>query len=236
MLNVESLSCGYGDILAVQDVSFTAGAGEISALLGANGAGKSSTIMCLAGHVAARSGTVTFGGELITDCPAQQRVAKGIALVPEGRRVFTELSVEENLTVGGHTTSSTQLGENLERTYVHFPRLAERKGQLARSLSGGEQQMLAIGRALMAEPQLIMIDELSLGLMPKAIDDCYLVLEHLRANGLSILLVEQNTSRVLEFADRVYVLESGQTSWEGTSAEAKTNPALLEAYLGSIPD
>ncbi len=235
MLSVENLTCGYGDILAVRDVSIAAEAGKISALLGANGAGKSSTIMCLAGHVSARSGRIIFCGEEIKTCPAAERPKKGIALVPEGRRVFAELTVEENLIVGGHTTSADHLKANLEQAFGYFPRLAERKSQLARSLSGGEQQMLAIGRALMAEPKLILIDELSLGLMPRAIEDCYAVLESLRSDGLSILLVEQNTSRVLDIADRVYVLESGEKSWEGSGQEAKSNASLLEAYLGSAP-
>ncbi|NNF77524.1 MAG: ABC transporter ATP-binding protein [Rhizobiales bacterium] len=233
MLTVDNLTCGYGDIMAVHGLSFAAGKGEIFAMLGANGAGKTSTIMCLAGHVAATSGRVTLNGTNITDLPAQARVGHGMALVPEGRRVFAELSVEENLVVGGHTIAGPALSANLERIFGHFPRLAERKTQAAGSLSGGEQQMLAIGRALMANPQLVLIDELSLGLMPKAIDACYEVLQALKADGLSILLVEQNTTRVLDIADQVIVLESGVKSWEGTGVEADGNAALLEAYLGT---
>ena len=233
MLSVENLTCGYGDIKAVQELSFTAGKGEIFAMLGANGAGKTSTIMCLAGHVAAMSGKIMLSGAEITGLPARARVSSGMALVPEGRRVFADLSVEENLVVGGHTVGGPALAANLERIFGHFPRLAERKTQAAGSLSGGEQQMLAIGRALMADPELVLIDELSLGLMPKAIDSCYEVLQALKADGLSILLVEQNTTRVLDIADRVIVLESGVKSWEGTGAEADGNTALLEAYLGS---
>ena len=233
MLKVDNLTCGYGDIQAVQGLSLAAGKGEIFAMLGANGAGKTSTIMCLAGHVAAMAGSVTLNGADVTKLPAQARVGHGMALVPEGRRVFAELSVEENLVVGGHTVRTAEMNANLERIFGHFPRLAERKTQAAGSLSGGEQQMLAIGRALMANPQLVLIDELSLGLMPKAIDACYAVLQALKADGLSILLVEQNTTRVLDIADRVIVLESGVKSWEGTGAEADGNAALLEAYLGT---
>ncbi len=230
MLTVTNLTCGYGDILATRDVSFTVSEGNIYALLGTNGAGKTSTIMCLAGHVEAKSGSITFGEVSLLDVPAHDRIDHGLALVPEGRRVFGDLTVEENLIIGGHTISAAKLFANLDRIFDYFPRLAERKQQAAGSLSGGEQQMLAIGRALMADPKLIMIDELSLGLMPRAIDDCYAVLEHLRSEGLTILLVEQNTSRVLDIADRVCVLESGQRSWEG--ADAKGNTALLNAYLG----
>lgn len=233
MLSVENLTCGYGDIQAVQDLSFASGAGEIFAMLGANGAGKTSTIMCLAGHVGAMSGRIMLNDAEITHLPAQARVGHGMALVPEGRRVFADLTVEENLVVGGHTVEAAALSANLERIFGHFPRLAERKTQAAGSLSGGEQQMLAIGRALMANPQLVLIDELSLGLMPKAIDACYDVLQALKADGLSILLVEQNTTRVLDIADQVIVLESGVKSWEGTGAEADGNAALLEAYLGT---
>lgn len=233
MLTVDTLTCGYCDITAVHGLSFAVGKGEIFAMLGANGAGKTSTIMCLAGHVAATGGSVALNGSDITKLPAQARIGHGMALVPEGRRVFAELSVEENLVVGGHTVGTRELAANLERIFGHFPRLGERKTQAAGSLSGGEQQMLAIGRALMANPQLVLIDELSLGLMPKAIDACYEVLQALKADGLSILLVEQNTTRVLDIADQVIVLESGVKSWEGTGAEADGNAALLEAYLGT---
>jgi len=232
MLEVEGLSCAYGDILAVEDLSFSVAAGELFALIGANGAGKTTTLMALAGLVPVRAGRVRLSGREITQVPAHRRPGHGIALVPEGRRVFAELSVDENLTVGGTRLDARALAEARGRVHALFPRLAERRGQRAASLSGGEQQMLAIGRALVAEPALLLVDELSLGLMPKAIDECYAALGRLKADGLAILLVEQSTDRALHAADRVAVLESGRLAWSGTGAEALGDSALVEAYLG----
>ena len=232
MLEVAALTCGYGDILAVEDLSFRVGKGELFALIGANGAGKTTTIMALAGLVPARSGTVRLGGEDITGVPAHRRVEQGIALVPEGRRVFADLTVDENLAVGATRRSRRELEESRARVHDLFPRLAERRRQQAGSLSGGEQQMLAIGRAMMARPALLLVDELSLGLMPKAIDECYAALGALRSEGLAILLVEQSTDRALHAADRVAVLESGRPAWSGTGSEALGDSALVEAYLG----
>lgn len=236
MLTVAGITCGYGDIIAVEDLSFTVGAGEIFGLIGANGAGKSTTIMALAGLIPLRSGQIMLGGTEVTGVPAHLRVRHGLALVPEGRRVFADLSVDENLTVGGSILDRNTLERNRERVFGIFPRLAERKAQLAGSLSGGEQQMLAIGRALMAEPRVLLVDELSLGLMPKAVDECYRVLERLKGDGLAILLVEQSTDRVLHVADRVAVLESGRLAWSGTGAEAADNDAIVAAYLGLAGD
>jgi branched-chain amino acid transport system ATP-binding protein len=177
-------------------------------------------------------GRAVFEGEEITALPARARVRRGIAVVPEGRRLFPDLSVAENLTVGGYARPAAAATLKRQKVFELFPRLAERRGQLAGSLSGGEQQMLAIGRALMAEPRFLMIDELSLGLMPKMVDLCYQAVGRLKAEGMTILLVEQSTARALDVADRVCVLESGRSVWQGAAAEARKDPAMIEAYLG----
>ena len=233
MLKVKGLTCGYGDLDVVRNLSFEIAKGEIFALIGANGAGKTSTLMCLAGHVQRKTGTVTLADTDIAGLPVHDRVGKGLAIVPEGRRIFPDLTVDENLTVGGHCRTGTDLDEARKRVRTMFPRLAERADQLAGSLSGGEQQMLAIGRALMSGPQVLMVDELSLGLMPKMVDECYLALTALRDQGLTILLVEQNTEKAFSVADRVLVLESGEAGWTGTAKEAMSNSAIIDAYLGT---
>ena len=232
MLEVTGLTCGYGDITAVEDLSFTVEPGEIFGLIGANGAGKTTTIMALSGLVPVRAGTVRLGGRDITDAPAHTRTGHGMALVPEGRRVFAELTVDENLTIGGTRLDTRALEQNRARVFDTFPRLSERRRQLAGSLSGGEQQMLAIGRAVMASPSVLLVDELSLGLMPIMVDECYRVLRALQADGLAILLVEQSTERVLHAANRIAVLESGRLAWTGTGAQAADNTAIVDAYLG----
>ena len=233
MLEVIGLSCGYGEILAVENLSFTVGGGELFGMIGANGAGKSATIMALAGLIPVRAGEVRLAGCNITAMPARDRVRNGIALVPEGRRVFADLTVDENLTVGGTRLNGSALAHNRANVFETFPRLADRRRQVAGSLSGGEQQMLAIGRAMMAAPTVLLIDELSLGLMPIVIDECYRVLSRLREAGVAIVLVEQSTERVLQTADRLAVLESGRKKWEGTNVEAASQRSILEAYLGS---
>jgi branched-chain amino acid transport system ATP-binding protein len=232
MLEVTGLTCGYGDIVAVDNLSFTLEPGEILGLIGANGAGKTTTILALAGLIPLRAGTIRLDGSDITAVPAHDRVNHGIALVPEGRRVFADLTVDENLTVGGTRLNRAALERGRAQVFGTFPRLAERRRQLAGSLSGGEQQMLAIGRAVMAEPSVLLVDELSLGLMPIAVDECYRVLGALQADGLAILLVEQSTERVLHAANRIAVLESGRLAWTGTGAEASRNSAIVDAYLG----
>ena len=232
MLEVSGLTCGYGDITAVDGLSFNVGKGEIFGLIGANGAGKTTTIMALAGLIPVRAGTVRLEGSDITHVPAHARAALGLALAPEGRRVFAELTVDENLTVGGARLERRALEQGRARVYQTFPRLAGRRRQLAGSLSGGEQQMLAIGRAVMAAPSLLLVDELSLGLMPIAVDECYRVLAALQDDGLAILLVEQSTERVLHAASRIAVLESGRLAWTGTGAEATRDSAVVAAYLG----
>jgi branched-chain amino acid transport system ATP-binding protein len=233
MLRLERLSCGYGAIRAVEDLSIDVPAGSVLALLGPNGAGKTSTIMAIMGHTTVHAGRILFEGRDITRDPAVTRARLGIALVPEGRRPFFDLTVEENLTVGGYCRSMARDTINRERVYDVFPLLRERRKQLAGSMSGGEQQMLAMGRALMVEPKLILIDELSLGLMPKMVDLCFEALDRLRRSGLTIVLVEQNTTRALEIAESVCILTSGSIVFSGPAAAARADPALFETFLSS---
>ena len=232
MLEVDGLTCGYGDITAVESLSFTVAPGEIFGLIGANGAGKTSSILALAGLIPIRAGNVRLKGQDLTAVPAHDRIGHGLALVPEGRRVFADLTVDENLTVGGSKLDKAALEKNRARVFEAFPRLADRRRQGAGSLSGGEQQMLAIGRGMMADPQVLLIDELSLGLMPIAVDECYRVLSRLQQDGIAILLVEQSTERVLQAANRIAVLESGRLAWTGSGAEAIGNSSIVESYLG----
>ncbi len=232
MLRLEQLTCGYGAFSAVHALDLEIDNGAVHALIGANGAGKSSTLMAIAGHVTVQSGRILYREHDVGVLPVAQRVRRGIAVAPEGRRLFSDLSVDENLAVGGYAFDKAENREARERVLSLFPRLAERLSQAAGSLSGGEQQMLAIGRALMANPSLLLIDELSLGLMPKAIDACYAALKTLNAEGMTILLVEQSTERALAIAGRVTVLESGRAVWDGTAAEARADTTLVDAYLG----
>jgi len=232
MLTLDGLSCGYGAVRAVHDLSFDLPAGTLLALLGPNGAGKTSTIMAIMGHVAVKRGAMRFDGRDLAALPARARARLGIALVPEGRRLFPDLTVAETLTVGGYSRTGADDARNRERVYALFPRLAERQGQLAGSLSGGEQQMLALGRALMVEPKLLLIDELSLGLMPKMVDLCVGALRDLNRDGLTMLVVEQNTARALDLADRVCVLAAGRAVFQGSAAEARRDPNLFARYFG----
>jgi branched-chain amino acid transport system ATP-binding protein len=232
MLALEKLSCGYGSVEAVRDVSFDVPAGSIFALLGPNGAGKTSTIMAIMGHVDIHGGQILLEGKDISGRAAVDRVGLGIALVPEGRQLFSDLTVDENLTVGGYAKPSTRDAVKRDRVFSYFPRLAERRTQLSGSLSGGEQQMLAIGRALMAEPRLLLVDELSLGLMPKMVDLCLDVLLRLKREGLTVLLVEQNTARALDVADKVCVMSSGVQIYQGTATEAKATGSMFATFLG----
>jgi len=232
MLRLESLSCGYGEMTVVHGLTLNVPDGEITALLGANGAGKSSTIMCIAGHVAVIGGRIIYQEMDITQATPMERVSAGIAVVPEGRRLFPSLTVEENLVVGGYSRPRGFTREGIDQVLALFPRLGERLGQLAGSLSGGEQQMLSIGRAMMSRPQMLLIDELSLGLMPKIIDICYEAITELKRDGLTILLIEQSTQRALEVADRVCVLESGKVVWKDTAEKARDSAQLIDAILG----
>ena len=232
MLKLENLSCGYGSVEAVRGVSFDVPAGSIFALLGPNGAGKTSTIMAIMGHVDIHRGRILLEGEDITSRRAIDRAGLGVALVPEGRQLFSDLTVEENLTVGGYARPAAHDATKRERVFGYFPRLGERRAQLAGSLSGGEQQMLAIGRALMAEPRLLLVDELSLGLMPKMVDLCLDVLGRLKREGLTVVLVEQNTALALDVADKVSVMASGVQIYQGTPAEAKAAGSMFTTFLG----
>ena len=234
LLDLRHFSCGYGEMTAVRDLSFAVDAGQILALLGPNGAGKTSTILAVMGHVQIKAGTLSVDGRDITRMPALARSELGLALVPEGRRLFSDLTVAENLTVGGYSRSRVDEKRNLARVFDLFPRLFERRAQLAASLSGGEQQMLAIGRALMSMPKLLLVDELSLGLMPKMVDLCLDALKRLNKEGLAILLVEQNTSRALDIADQVCVLTSGRSVFTGPAEAARRDVDLLHSYTGVV--
>jgi branched-chain amino acid transport system ATP-binding protein len=232
MLKLEKLNCGYGSVEAVHDVSLEVPAASVFALLGPNGAGKTSTIMAIMGHVDIHGGRIIIEGEDITRRSAIDRVGLGISLVPEGRQLFSDLTVDENLTAGGYARPIGRDAEKRERVFGLFPRLYERRSQMAASLSGGEQQMLAIGRALMAEPRLLLVDELSLGLMPKMVDLCLDALLKLKREGMTIVLVEQNTARALDVADQVCVLSSGAQVYRGTAAEAKAAGSMFATFLG----
>jgi branched-chain amino acid transport system ATP-binding protein len=232
MLKLENLSCGYGSVEAVHDLSFEVPSGSVFALLGPNGAGKTSAIMAIMGHVDIHGGRIALEGEDITRRRAIDRVGLGVSLVPEGRQLFSDLTVDENLTVGGYARPVHRDAAKRERVFGLFPRLSERRTQLAGSLSGGEQQMLAIGRALMAEPRLLLVDELSLGLMPKMVDLCLDALLRLKREGLTILLVEQNTARALDVADKVCVMSSGVQVYQGTAFEAKAAGSMFATFLG----
>jgi len=233
MLTLEKLDCGYGSVEAVHGLSFDVAAGSVFALLGPNGAGKTSTIMAIMGHVDIQGGQIVLDGADITRRRAIDRVALGISLVPEGRQLFSDLTVDENLTAGGYARPFAKDAAKRDRVFGYFPRLFERRAQMAGSLSGGEQQMLAIGRALMAEPRLLLVDELSLGLMPKMVDLCLDALMQLKREGLTIVLVEQNTARALDVADQVCVLSSGVQVFRGSAAEARAAGSMFATFLGT---
>ena len=232
MLEVNDLHVYYGSIHAVKGVSFTVDKGEIVTLIGANGAGKSTTLNTIAGILPARRGSVEFQGEGILGVPAHKMVKKGIALCPEGRRVFTQMTVEENLQMGGYTRTDAENADTMEDVYGHFPRLRERAYQVAGTLSGGEQQMLAMGRALMGRPDLIMLDEPSMGLAPILVDEIFSIIKSLNDNGTTVLLVEQNASMALSIADRAYVLETGRIVKEGSGSDLLRDDDVRRAYLG----
>ena len=232
MLQLEGFGCGHGLVQAVRGLDLRVDAGQLVALLGPNGAGKTSTVMAIAGHVEVQAGRIRLEGADITTASPMERTRRGIALAPEGRRIFADLSVAENLLVGGYTRSVGDAKVVEERVLGLFPRLRERYRQRAGSLSGGEQQMLAIGRALMPGPKLLLIDELSLGLMPAAVDRCFEVVRELTRQGLGILLVEQNTRRALAAADHVVVLVSGRAVYAESGVQARRDPALVDSFLG----
>ncbi|MDQ5848078.1 MAG: ABC transporter ATP-binding protein [Pseudomonadota bacterium] len=234
LLKVENLELAYGEVSAVRDLSFEVAEGEIVALIGANGAGKSTTMRGVAGAMLPRRGKIVFGGEDVTHMPSHRRVLAGIALVPEGRRVFPALTVRENLEMGGFKFRGdrARMRTQLERMLEMFPRLRERSGQPAGTLSGGEQQMLALSRALMSEPRLLCMDEPSLGLAPLVVQDIFRSIRAVNAIGTSILLVEQNARYALETASRGYVLQTGAIIAAGACADLKLDERVKEAYLG----
>lgn len=232
MLKVDDLHVYYGSIHAVKGISFDVEEGEIVTLIGANGAGKSTTLNTVAGLLPASSGTIEFEGENIVDVPAHKMVSKGIAMCPEGRRIFTEMSVRENLEMGAFTRDDDEAHEMRKEVYKHFPRLKERKSQSGGTLSGGEQQMLAMGRALMSKPKLLMLDEPSMGLAPILVQEIFDIIRTLHEQGTTILLVEQNAQMALSIANRAYVLETGRISMQGDANELLHDKRVREAYLG----
>ena len=232
MLNVENINVYYGAIHAVKDVSFHVNEGEIVTLIGANGAGKTTTLQTVSGLLHARTGTITFQNENIAGVPAHKLVSRGLAQVPEGRRVFLQMSVKENLEMGAFTRPGSEVDASIAEVYERFPRLKERMHQVAGTLSGGEQQMLAMGRALMSKPKLLMLDEPSMGLAPILVEQIFDIIKELHKAGTTILLVEQNAEMALKVADRAYVLESGSVALSGTGAELAASDAIKKAYLG----
>ena len=232
ILKVDDINVYYGSIHAIKDVSFEVFDGEIVTLIGANGAGKSTTLNTVAGLLRSKTGSVTFMGEPIEKTAAFKIPAKGLALVPEGRRVFLQMTVEENLEMGAYTQPNSTIAQSLADVYERFPRLRERRGQIAGTLSGGEQQMLAMGRALMSHPKLMMLDEPSMGLAPILVDQIFAIIQELHKSGTTILLVEQNAQAALSVANRGYVLENGRIVTTGTGDELLSSPAIKRAYLG----
>ena len=232
ILKVEDINVYYGSIHAIKGVSFEVNEGEIVTLIGANGAGKSTTLNTISGLLHSKTGSITFMGENLGKIPCHKIVSKGLALVPEGRRVFLQMTVQENLEMGAFTQGGKTLDADLERVYEQFPRLKERMKQVAGTLSGGEQQMLAMGRALMSHPKLLMLDEPSMGLAPILVEQIFDIIRELHKAGTTILLVEQNAQAALSVADRGYVLETGKVVTTGTGHELLESPAIKKAYLG----
>jgi branched-chain amino acid transport system ATP-binding protein len=232
LLLIENLRAGYGAVEVLRGVDIRISHGELIALLGSNGAGKTTLNAVMSGLVPPRSGRVVFDGEDLTGAHYRRIVQAGLIQVPEGRKVFPNLTVLENLELGAFTRARSRLSENIDRVFDTFPRLRERTAQLAGTMSGGEQQMLAIGRGLMAEPKLLILDEPSLGLSPLLVEELFTLIAKLRADGLAILLVEQNVGQSLDIADRAYVMENGSIRFSGTSSELLASDALRQAYLG----
>ena len=232
LLEVKNLNVFYGSIRAIKDISFSVNEGEIITLLGANGAGKTTTLHTISGLLKARSGEVLFGGQDMQKVSPHKVVSLGLAQVPEGRRIFQHMTVEENLEMGAYTRPNSTIKDNLELVYTHFPRLRERRNQIGGTLSGGEQQMLAMGRALMSEPKLLMLDEPSMGLAPIFVEEIFSIIKTLHKSGTTILLVEQNARMALAIADRAYVLETGKIVTEGSGRELLNSPEIKKAYLG----
>src|SRR5215472_6809763 len=232
LLDIRDVCAGYGDTEVLRNIDLAIAPGEIIALLGSNGAGKSTLNRTISGLLRPRAGSISFEGRSIDRAKPSEIVELGLIHVPEGRRIFPNMTVLENLDLGSYRRASTRRTQNRERVFSTFPRLAERRHQNAGTLSGGEQQMLAIGRGLMAEPRLLILDEPSLGLSPRLVEEMFALIAGLRAQGVAILLVEQNVVQSLEIADRAYVLEHGRVKLSGPAAELRDDPRLRQAYLG----
>ena len=233
MLEVKDLQVYYGMIQAIKGISFEVNQGEVIALIGANGAGKTTILHTVTGLIAPKTGSIMFEGQDITKIPAHKIVSMGMAHVPEGRRVFAQLSVYDNLKMGAYTrTDKNEIEESLEMVYKRFPRLEERKNQMAGTLSGGEQQMLAMGRALMSKPKIILMDEPSMGLSPIFVNEIFDIIQEVSASGTTVLLVEQNAKKALSIADRAYVLETGNIALEGDAKVLMNDDSIKKAYLG----
>jgi branched-chain amino acid transport system ATP-binding protein len=232
-LEVKNLNVYYGAIHALQGVSFHIEEGEIVSLIGANGAGKSTTLRTVSGVLRPRNGHIFFKGDEITTTPAEQIVRKGISHVPEGRKIFAPLTVRENLEMGAYTrTDADEISKSMDRAFVSFPRLKERLDQLGGTLSGGEQQMLATARGMMSKPSLLLLDEPSMGLSPILVEEIFKIIKEINSQGTSILLVEQNALMALSISNRAYVLETGRIVLEGNAEDVKNNPQVKAAYLG----
>ena len=232
LLKVEDIHVYYGAIHAIKGISFEVNEGEIVTLIGANGAGKSTSLNTIAGLLKPRSGHITFDGKNIVGTPASKMVSLGMALCPEGRRVFQQMTVRENLEMGGYTRPASEIDASLEDVFKRFPRLKEREKQISGTLSGGEQQMLAMGRALMSKPKLLMLDEPSLGLAPILVEQIFDIIKELHASGTTILLVEQNAQMALSIADRAYVLGTGMITMSGAASDVLADDRVRAAYLG----
>ena len=232
ILKVDNINVYYGAIHAIKGISFEVNEGEVVTLIGANGAGKSTTLQTVSGLLHSRTGSIEFAGENLAKIPPHLIVRKGLAQVPEGRRIFQQMSVEENLEMGAYTRDKSELEGDLEMVYKQFPRLLERRRQIAGTLSGGEQQMLAIGRALMSHPKLLMLDEPSMGLAPILVEQIFDIIRQLNEAGTTILLVEQNAQMALSVAHRAYVMETGKITLSGTGKELAESDQVRKAYLG----
>ena len=233
MLKIDHLNVYYGVIHAIKNVSFEVNEGEIVALIGANGAGKTSIMHAISGLLKTSEGQISFLSEDITKMPAHKIIARQLAQVPEGRRIFSQLTVQDNLEMGAYLRTDNKIQEDLDKVYQRFPRLKERKGQLAGTLSGGEQQMLAMGRALMSKPKLLLLDEPSMGLSPILVNEIFKIIQEInKEDGVTVLLVEQNANKALSIANRAYVLETGNITISGDAKEVANNPKVREAYLG----
>ncbi len=232
ILKVDNINVYYGAIHAIKGISFHVNEGEVVTLIGANGAGKSTTLQTISGLLRSRTGSIEFCGENISKLPPHKIVERGLAQVPEGRRIFLQMTVQENLDMGAYTQSGGSVEAELEKVFAQFPRLKERRKQVAGTLSGGEQQMLAMGRALMSRPKLLMLDEPSMGLAPILVEQIFEIIQRLHESGTTILLVEQNAQMALSVADRAYVMETGTISLSGTGKELAESDSVRRAYLG----